>query len=45
MEQIEHCEDCLFSIDFGESVQFIKCTKTRKHVEKCGNCKHFAKGE
>jgi len=44
LNQIEVCENCIFSLDFGESVQFIKCSKIRKYVEKCGNCKHFVMG-
>ena len=38
------CENCLFSVDYGESVQYIKCEKGRKkYVEKeQAGCKDWA---
>ncbi|WP_157833832.1 hypothetical protein [Ruminiclostridium josui] len=41
--EIKCCENCIFSMDYGESVQFIKCEKSRKYVDKKGCCKHFCK--
>ena len=41
---MEYCENCTHSVDYGESVLFIKCERNKKrkrHVEKQHTCKHF----
>ena len=38
----ETCENCICSMDYGESVTYIKCERMRKYVEKSGTCKKFA---
>lgn len=39
------CEKCLFSIGYGESVQYTKCSKSRRYVDKAGTCKDWAPRE
>lgn len=38
------CENCIYSVDYGESVLYIKCEKKRKHVVKQQPaCKDYVK--
>ena len=41
-EKEKTCKNCLFSQDYGESTLYIKCEKTRKHVNKSYYCKDWA---
>lgn len=41
------CCTCKYGVDYGESVEFIKCErgKRSKHVEKKQTCKEWVKKE